>query len=75
MTRPGASESKKTLHGPFMAIIDENVFRPKSADLPEETRRMAMAANTGAANKRGSMRTLLNDTRMLHKRSRGNLGE
>jgi len=28
MTRPGASESKKTLDGPFMAVIHESLFDP-----------------------------------------------
>ena len=75
MTRPGASESKKTLHGPFMAIIDENVFRPKRADLPEEMRRMAMAGAGGDVNEKGSMPRLLNVAQILKKRSRGHLDE
>ena len=62
MTMPGASESKKTLYGPFMAIIHESVFRSKRSDLPDEPRKMAMAGTGGGVNKRGSMPTLLNDT-------------
>ena len=67
MTRPGASESKKTLQGPFMGVIHESVLRSKHTDLPDEMRKMGMVGTNGFANERGSMPTLLNDTNFLEK--------
>jgi hypothetical protein len=64
MTRPGALESNKTLCGPFIAIIQESVFRSKRTDLQDEMRKMAVAGNRGVANKTSFMGTPLNVTKM-----------
>jgi hypothetical protein len=50
MTRPGALESKKTLDGPFIAVIHESVFRSKRTDLPDAIVSIAMAVKWGSVN-------------------------
>ena len=50
MTRPGALESKKTLDGPFAAIIHESVLRSKRNDLPDAIMSIATALKWGPVN-------------------------